>query len=399
MKVSGVAQKYMYVIHNVLIKNKEGILMKTQQHFRPTKAVIDLQAIQQNVKNLKKFLRPTVQIIAVVKANAYGHGDVAVAQAALDAGATILAVATPEEALHIRAHFTEPDILLLGASPASFAPYAAEQRIILTVFASEWVQQAASFIDKEALPIRLHIKVDSGMNRIGIRSEQELLEIYQTIQSIDNVELDGLFTHFATADEEDTVHFEQQVQFFERCLAIIPSKPRLVHASNTAASLVKDAHLQYDAVRFGISMYGLAPSSYVGRIAPFSLQPAFSLETELVHVKQIKAGDCVGYGATYVAPTDMWIGTIPIGYADGVIRKLGGQEVLIDGQRVPIVGRICMDQCMVALPKAYAIGEKVTLIGQQGQQIVSVDEWAAKLETINYEVPCIITARVPRIYL
>lgn len=389
----------MYVLHNVLIKNKEGILMKTQQFFRPTKAIIDLQAIQQNVKNLKEFLRPNVQIIAVVKANAYGHGDVAVARAALEAGATVLAVATPDEALHIRAHFEEPDILILGASPVSFAPYAAQQRIILTAFADDWIQQAASLLVDEALPLRLHIKIDSGMGRIGIRSEQELLELYQTILSTDNMELDGIFTHFATADEEDTLHFDQQVKFFEKCLAVIPNKPRLVHASNTAASLVKDPHLQYDAVRFGISMYGLSPSSYVKSILPFHLLPAFSLESELVHVKQIKSGDPVGYGATYVASTDMWIGTIPIGYADGVIRKLGGQEVLIDGQRMPIVGRICMDQCMVALPKAYDIGEKVTLIGRQGNTGVSIDEWATKLETINYEIPCIITTRVPRTYL
>lgn len=373
--------------------------METQQYFRPTKAIIDLQAIQQNVKNLKEFLRPHVQIIAVVKANAYGHGDVAVARAALEAGATVLAVATPDEALHIRAHFEEPDILILGASPVSFAPYAAQQRIILTAFAGDWIQQAASLLVDEVLPLRLHIKIDSGMGRIGIRSEQELLELYQTIQSAKNVELDGIFTHFATADEEDTMHFDQQVQFFEKCLSVIPNKPRLVHASNTAASLVKDPHLQYDAVRFGISMYGLAPSPYVESILPFPLLPAFSLESELVHVKQIKSGDSVGYGATYVAPTDMWIGTIPIGYADGVIRKLGGQEVLIDGQRMPIVGRICMDQCMVALPKAYDIGVKVTLIGQQEKNRISINEWATKLETINYEIPCIITTRVPRIYL
>jgi len=388
----------MYVVHNVLIKNKEGILMKTQQYFRPTKAMINLQAIQQNVKNFKKFIRPNVQIIAVVKANAYGHGDVAVAQAALEAGATILAVATPDEALHIRAHFEDPDILILGASPVSFAPFAAQQRIMLTVYGSEWVQQAAPLIANEALPLQLHMKVDSGMGRIGIRSEQDLLALYQTIESTDNVELNGIFTHFATADEKDTTYFDQQVQFFESCLAVLPIKPPLVHASNTAASLVKDSNLQYDAVRYGISMYGLSPSSYVESILPFALQPAFSLESELVHVKEIKKGESVGYGATYVAPTEMWIGTLPIGYADGVIRKLGGQEVLIDGQRMPIVGRICMDQCMVALPKAYAIGEKVTLIGQQGQNRISIDEWATKLETINYEIPCMITARVPRIY-
>ncbi|MGE7091330.1 alanine racemase [Lysinibacillus sp. NPDC048646] len=373
--------------------------METQQYFRPTKAIVNLQAIQQNVRNLKELLQPNVQVIAVVKANAYGHGDVAVAKAALEAGATMLAVATPDEALHIRAHFEEPDILVLGASPVSFAPYAAQQRIILTTFAREWVQQVSAHIANAVNPLRLHIKVDSGMGRIGVRTEEALLDVYHMIQLTNNVELDGIFTHFATADEEDTKYFDSQVQSFEKLISLLPEKPRLVHASNTATSLVKDAHLQFDAVRYGISMYGLSPSSYVDGILPFPLNPAFSLESELVHVKQLKAGESVGYGATFVAPKDMWIGTIPVGYADGVIRKLAGQEVIISGQRTPIVGRICMDQCMVALPKAYAIGEKVTLIGRQGQEIISMNEWAAKLKTINYEIPCIITARVPRIYI
>ena len=373
--------------------------MKIQQYFRPTKAIIDLQAIKQNVTNLKKHLQPHVQIIAVVKANAYGHGDVAVADAALKAGATMLAVATPDEALHIRSHFSEPDILVLGGSPVAFAPYAAQQRITLTVFSSEWVLQAVDYMTNEENSLHLHIKVDSGMGRIGVRTEEELLDLYREIQVAKNVQLDGIFTHFATADDEDIEYFESQVQIFERFVSLLPEKPRLVHASNTATSLVKDARLQFDAVRYGISMYGLSPSPYVEGILPFALSPAFSLESELVHVKQLKAGESVGYGATFVAPTDMWVGTIPIGYADGMIRKLGGQEVLIDGQRMPLIGRICMDQCMVALTKTYAIGEKVTLLGRQGQEEVSVDEWANKLQTINYEVPCIITARVPRIYI
>lgn len=373
--------------------------MKIQQYFRPTKAIIDLQAIEQNVTNLQKHLQPHVQIIAVVKANAYGHGDVAVAEAALKAGATMLAVATPDEALHIRAHFSEPDILVLGGSPVSFAPYAAQQRITLTVFSSEWVHQVDECMTNEKNSLRLHIKVDSGMGRIGVRTEEELLNLYQEIHASNNSVLDGIFTHFATADDEDTEYFEKQVQLFERFVSSLPEKPRLVHASNTATSLIKDIRLQFDAVRYGISMYGLSPSPYVEGILPFPLSPAFSLESELIHVKQLKAGESVGYGAAYTAPTDMWVGTIPIGYADGVIRKLGGQEVLIDGQRMPLIGRICMDQCMVALPKTYAIGKKVTLIGQQGQEEISVDEWANRLQTINYEIPCVITARVPRIYI
>ncbi len=181
-------------------------------------------------------------------------------------------------------------------------------------------------------------------------------------------------------------------------LSALPKKPRIVHAANTATMLMKDPTLQFDAVRFGISMYGLAPSQFVKTKMPFPIKPAFSLETELVAVKLLHKGESVGYGATFTAEETMYVGTIPIGYADGLIRKLSGQEVLINGKRVPIIGRICMDQCMIALPAAYNIGEKVTLIGKQNEEEVTIDEWATKVETINYEIPCIITARVPRIY-
>lgn len=373
--------------------------METKSHFRPTKAIIDLQAIKHNVSELKKHLKPNVQIIAVVKANAYGHGDVEVSKAALEAGATILAVATADEALHIRKHFPCTPILVLGATPVEFAPYAANESIILTVFSTEWVEQVQQLAPSFQKTLKVHIKIDTGMGRIGVRTKEELSTLAELIDVSQNIELDGVFTHFATADEEDESYFEQQVQLFDNFLSILPVKPRLVHAANTAGALVKHEHYQYDAVRFGISMYGLLPSDYVGGILPFPIKPAFTLETELVHVKLLSPGDAVGYGATYVANQETWIGTLPIGYADGMIRKLAGQEVLVNGERMPIVGRICMDQCMIALPCAYKVGEKVTLIGEQQGNIITMEEWATKLETISYEVPCIITARVPRIYI
>jgi len=372
--------------------------METKSHFRPTKAIIHLDAIKHNVSELKKHLQSSVQIIAVVKANAYGHGDVEVSKAALAAGASILAVATADEALHIRKHFPETPILVLGASPVEFAPYAADLSIMLTVFSTEWVEQVQKISKDFKKPLNAHIKIDTGMGRIGVRSKEELLVLHNLIATSNNMVVDGVFTHFATADEEDTLYFERQVAKFDELVASLPTKPRLVHASNTAGALIKDARLQYDAVRFGISMYGLLPSGYVGGILPFPIKPAFALETELVQVKKISPGDGVGYGATFVADKETWIGTLPIGYADGMIRKLAGQEVLVGGERVPIVGRICMDQCMIALPRAYKVGEKVTLIGEQQGIVVSMEEWATKLETISYEVPCIITVRVPRIY-
>lgn len=371
--------------------------MQNSQHFRPTKAIIDLQAIQNNVRHLKEFLKPDVQIMAVVKANAYGHGDVEVARAAIEAGATMLAVATPDEALHVRKHFPNIDILVLGYAPVSFASYAANENISLTVFSTEWVQNVQLLSDLTK-PLKLHIKIDTGMGRIGVTNIEDLLHLYNAIHSSSNLIVDGVFTHFATADEEDETYFDKQVNMFEQFISALPAKPRIVHAANTATMLMKDQHLQFDAVRFGISMYGLAPSAYVKTKLPFPLQSAFSLETELIEVKQIQAGQSIGYGAAFTASEPSYIGTIPIGYADGLIRKYSGQHVLVDGKRVPIVGRICMDQCMILLPTAYNIGEKVTLIGKQNDVEITIDEWASKGETINYEVPCIITSRVPRIY-
>ncbi|MFP3917537.1 alanine racemase [Lysinibacillus telephonicus] len=371
--------------------------MQNIQHFRPTKAIIDLQAIQNNVRHLKEYLKPNVQIMAVVKANAYGHGDIEVAHAAIEAGASMLAVATPDEALHVRKHFPNIDILILGYAPVSFAPYAANENITLTVFSTEWVQNVQS-LKTLTKPLKLHIKIDTGMGRIGVTKIEDLLHLYNTINSSSNLIVDGVFTHFATADEEDESYFNKQANMFEQFISALPAKPRIVHAANTATMLMKDKHLQFDAVRFGISMYGLAPSAYVKTKLPFPLQTAFSLETELIEVKQIQAGQSIGYGATFTATEPSYIGTIPIGYADGLIRKYSGQHVLLDGIRVPIVGRICMDQCMILLPTAYNIGEKVTLIGKQKEEEITIDEWASKVDTINYEVPCIITSRVPRIY-
>lgn len=368
--------------------------MENISHIRPTKITVNLQAIKENVKNLKKRLNENVKIIAVVKANAYGHGDIQVAKAALEAGASMLAVATPDEAVHIRNHFPEVGILVLGASPIYFAEYASLHNISLTVFSSDWISQLPHL--KQSL--NLHIKIDSGMGRIGVTNEQQLLHLYETIVKRNDVIIEGIFTHFATADEEDTTYFDNQINKFTKMLNILPQKPKIVHVANTATALVKSPDYHFDAVRYGISMYGLAPSSYVEEILPFTLQPALSLETELVHVKKLEKGDGVGYGATFIADKTCYIGTIPIGYADGMIRKLSGIDVLVGGKRAPIIGRICMDQCMILLPEAYNIGEQVILIGNQDEEYITIDDWAKKLDTINYEVPCILTHRIPRFY-
>jgi len=371
--------------------------MEEQGYFyRDTWAEVDLDCIAENVISVKNHLPKTVEIIAVVKANAYGHGDVQVAETALAAGATYLAVAFMDEAIALRNKGINAPILILGATRAEDVHIAAQHHITLTVFQKEWLQEAQKHLglDEQLL---LHIKIDTGMGRIGVRDSEELAAVEQFIEGDKRFNLEGIFTHFATADELDLTYFHEQLTRFENLISGLSKQPRLIHSSNSAAAL-RFPTAYFNAVRIGITMYGLTPSLEMEEEIPFPLKEAFSLKSKLVHVKKVQKGDKISYGATYESQGEEWIGTIPIGYADGWIRKLQGQEVLVDGKRSPIVGRICMDQCMVRLPSFVPIGTTVTLMGRQDNQLISVNEIAAKLETINYEVPCIIANRVPRLY-
>ncbi|MEK3856616.1 alanine racemase [Cytobacillus sp. FSL H8-0458] len=363
--------------------------------YRDTWAEINLDHISYNVESMKRHVKEGTKIIAVVKANGYGHGDAAVAKAALEAGASSLAVATLDEAMALRKKKIEAPILVMGASRPEHAGEAAANKISLTVFQQEWLSQAAVYVEDETLNI--HIKLDTGMGRLGIRSRDELAGIESVIKKDKRFLLEGVFTHFATADSLDNAYFETQLSRFEEMIGWLEVLPKYVHTSNSAAGLrFPKAHL--NAVRMGISMYGLAPSMEIKSVLPFELKEAFSLHTTIVHVKKLHKGEKVSYGATYEAQEEEWIATLPIGYADGWIRKLQGQEVLSEGLRVPIVGRICMDQCMIKIPQEMPVGTKVTLIGEQGKEKIQVDEIAEKLETINYEVTCMVSSRVPRIY-
>ncbi len=364
--------------------------------YRDTWAEVDLDRIKANVKAIRDHLPEAVEFIAVVKANAYGHGDSQTAEAALEAGASMLAVAFMDEALALRKKGIRAPILVLGASRAEDVNVAAEEGIILTVFQEEWLARAGDVLNKDA-SISLHIKIDTGMGRIGIKSADELKSIEKLIKEDSRLELHGIYTHFATADELDDTYFKQQLSTFKEMLASLDKQPPVVHSSNSAAALMH-ADAQFNAVRVGIAMYGLTPSLEIEPELPVQLKEAFTLHTRLVHVKKLGKGEKVSYGATYEATEDIWVGTLPIGYADGWIRRLQGQEVLVDGKRSPIIGRICMDQCMVKLPYEVQVGEIATLIGEQGEETISINEIATKLETINYEIPCIISSRVPRLY-
>ncbi|MFJ7748191.1 alanine racemase [Peribacillus sp. NPDC097295] len=371
--------------------------METTGFHRDTWAEVNLDNIQDNINSMKNRLPASVSLFAVVKANAYGHGDFEVAQTALQSGADFLCVAFLDEALALREKGIEAPILVLGASRPESAALAAEQGISLTVFDLDWLKKASQVLKAEQV-LDVHVKVDSGMGRIGVRTKEQLRDLEGFLKQEVCFNFQGVFTHFATADELNTDYYEKQLIVFKDMLSILTSKPPYIHAANSAASL-RFPDSEFNAIRMGISMYGLSPSQEMLQLLPFSLKQAIELKTKMVAVKQLVRGDSVSYGATYTASENEWIATLPIGYADGWIRKLQGQEVIVEGQRVPIVGRICMDQCMIKLPRPFPVGTEVTLIGENGHEAISVDEIADKLETINYEVTCMIGARVPRLYL
>jgi alanine racemase len=365
-------------------------------YYRDTWVEVNLDAVTSNVMHLKEHLPKNVQIMAVVKADGYGHGALEVAEAAIEAGATWLGVALLDEALALRKAGIKTPILVLGWTRPEDVSVASEYRISLTVFQKEWLQKAKSF-HKNPHPVLLHIKMDTGMGRIGVKTKAELADVIDALRQDDRFFVEGAFTHFATADDPESTFYYEQNKRFETFLGWLKESgvnPNVIHSANSATALRNVSNL-YNMVRFGISMYGLAPSPILKETLPFPLKEAFSLYSELVHVKQVEAGEGIGYGSAFIAPKQMWVGTIPIGYADGWIRQLTGTDVIIKGKRAKIIGRICMDQLMVELDQPYEVSEKVTLIGEENP----IDLVAEKLNTINYEVPCMISARIPRIYL
>lgn len=358
--------------------------------YRDTWAEIDLDAIAHNV-SLARKLHPHKTLFAVVKANAYGHGDVEVALTALEAGATYLAVSSFEEAMNLRKHGIKSPILIMGATHPKVANLAAEHQITLTAHDEPWLQ---SVLDKDlASTLKIHLKVDTGMHRIGLRDGKVIEAYWRRLNDHPLIEAEGIYTHMATADG-DPHYFREQVARFQAILQLIdPETVKYVHLANSATLLQHDFSFE-DGVRLGISMYGIDLGD---ENLPewFKLKPTLKLYSRLVQVKLIKKGAKVGYGITYEAKNDEWIGTLSIGYADGWIRTHQGRQVIVAGQECEIIGRICMDQMMIRLPEEMAVGTKATLIGAG----MPVERVAAEMGTIPYEIFCLVGDRVPRLYM
>jgi alanine racemase len=366
--------------------------MKASLH-RPTKALIRLGAIRQNIQQMGSHIPNGTLKFAVVKANAYGHGAVAVATAIQDV-VDGFCVSNIDEAIELRQAGINKKILILGVSELEAVSLAKEYDITLTVAGLEWIQELLAR-ETDLTGLTVHLKIDSGMGRIGFREASEAEQAQALLQQY-GARVEGIFTHFATADEESDAYFNTQLERFKAILASMKEVPELVHASNSATTLWH-AETIFNAVRMGDAMYGLNPSGEVLDL-PYDLIPALSLESALVHVKTVSAGACMGYGATYQADSEQVIATVPIGYADGWTRDMQNFTVLVDGQACPIVGRVSMDQITIRLPKVYPLGTKVTLIGTNGGKEITATQVATYRGTINYEVVCLLSDRIPREY-
>jgi alanine racemase len=357
---------------------------------------VDLEAIKANIRSI--LVLTSTPVMAIVKANAYGHGAVPVARAALEAGASWCGVARASEALELRQAGLDCPVLLLGYTPTTCAEEMIANRVSMTVWNVDQAEMIAAIAERIGQKARLHLKVDTGMSRLGVQAE-EAIDLARKIARLPHVHFEGIFTHFARADEADSTPTDTQEALFVNLLKDLETseiRPPVVHAANSAASLTRPS-VHFNLLRIGIAMYGLHPSPECP--LPSSFRPALAWKAVLSQVKTLPPGRGVSYGHTYTTRGTERIGTVPVGYADG-FRRLPGNHVLVGGKRVPVVGRVCMDQIMVQLdnvPGAKA-GDEVVLIGQQGEEKLSAEDVAASWGTINYEVTCAIGPRVPRLY-
>ncbi|MEO3703793.1 alanine racemase [Trichormus azollae] len=363
---------------------------------------IDLGALSYNVKQLVRFLSLRTQLMAVVKADAYGHGSVTVAKTVLEAGASCLGVATVPEGIQLREGGIKAPILILGATHTLEQIHAIAHWKLQPTLCSP--KQALEFSNTlEAInynsPIPVHIKLDTGMSRLGT-NWQEAGDFVQLVQGLPHLDIASVYSHLATADSPDPAIMQQQHHKFEQAIAQIKARgikiPSL-HLANSAATLA-DPKLHYDMVRAGLAIYGLYPATHLEN--KIKLQPVLQLKARVTHVKTIAAGSGVSYGHQFIAPREMRIAVVGIGYADGVPRSLSNQmQVLLRGQRVQQIGTITMDQIMLdvsSIPNLQE-GEIVTLLGEQGQEQISADDWANQLNTISWEILCAFKHRLPRV--
>ena len=364
---------------------------------------IDQAALHNNVRRMAALTG--TRVMAVVKANAYGHGAAGVARAAAEAGAAWLAVARADEGLALRAAGLTAPILVLGYTPPEAAAEALAHALTLTVVDEAGGQACAAAGRAMGQPARVHLKVDTGMGRLGVLPA-DAPALYRALRALDGLAVEGVFTHFARADERldpaEPSSAPAQLARFEAVLAALPERPRWVHAANSAAAFTLPG-ARFDAVRMGIALYGLHPSAETP--CPPEFQPALTWKARVTQVKHLPAGQGISYGHYYVTRAPETVAALAVGYADGYRRALHLNEVLLHGRRAPVRGRVCMDQIIVGVSHLPEVrpGDEAVLLGRQAAAsgelaALSADELAEKWQTINYDVTSGILGRVPRRY-
>ena len=371
---------------------------------RPAWVEVDLDILANNMREIRRIVDNKAEVTAVIKANAYGHGSCILAPILAKNGANRFAVAELDEAIELRQHgITEP-ILVLGTVLPDQVKEVVLYGIDIAVFNYDIAKAFSDEAVRQHRIIRLHIKIDSGMGRIGYQPNVESIEEIVRISKLPNVVMEGIFTHFATADCIDKTYTKIQYNRFKYVCDELAKKGVKIHTHHCAnsATIIDLPQYHWDMVRAGIILYGLAPSDEVD-ISKTALKPAMSLKCRIMYIKKIKAGDSISYGRKFIADKECTIATLPIGYADGYTRMLSNKntQVLINGKRANIVGNICMDQCMVDITNIpdVKVGDEVVLFGTQGNEEILADELADKLGTINYEIVCMMARRLPRVYV
>ena len=390
------------------LKRKE----ESEINFSPVWAEIDLNAVARNICELRNILSPSSHLMAVVKANGYGHGSVEVARTALQSGADCLGVARINEGITLRKAGIDSPILIFSYTHPSMAEYLAEFNLTQTISSYDTAAALSSYAASLCKTIKVHIKIDTGMGRLGLMAlssssgttiNRSAINEIVSMADLPYIRLEGIFTHFATADSMDKTYSNKQFKIFIKFLNeldITGIKIPVKHAANSAAIIDLPAtHL--NMARAGISIYGLYPSDEINK-ERVSLVPAMTLKTRVIHTKTIGAGFKISYGSTYKTSRPTTVVTVPVGYADGLNRLLSSKgNMLLHGVKIPIIGRICMDHTMLDAGNIQGIktGDEVVILGKQGNRCISAEDIASKINTINYEVVCMVTSRVRRIYL
>jgi alanine racemase len=371
--------------------------------YRPTWVEISLDAIAHNVAEFRRWLPAGIRLMAVIKANAYGHGAVEVAREAERCGVDYLGVAFLDEALQLREAGIRTPVFVLGYTPPHGLDLAAEHDIAIGLYDETVLEAIAAGAGRRAKPVKVHIKVDTGMGRLGLADAGEAVRFIGRALQTPGLVVEGLYTHYAKADEADKTYTEAQYRKFADIVEHFRRQGiafAWLHAGNSATG-IDTPEWTFNMLRLGISLYGLYPSGEVVR-ERVSLRPVMAYKTRIIHLKELPPGSGISYGTVYRTEGVERIATLAVGYADGYSRMLTGKaEVLIRGRRAPVVGRICMDQCMVNvthIPDA-AIGDEAVLFGRQGDGEITADELAGWMGTINYEITCMVNHRVPRMYV